>query len=356
MKRFSFAAALVLLLLPLTVSAQAGTSGVWDKPHLRRLGEGGVALGGYMDHELLWTKGNKSFDQHRFIPFIHAEVTDRIHVAAEIEFEHGGYVAGSKTTDGEVKLEFAVVDIAFTEALTYRAGLILSPLGRFNLNHDSPVNDLTNRPLVAREIIPTTLAESGMGVFGTLNPTESAQVAYELYAVNGFSGSAASSLRSGRGSHKRDNNDDKALVGRASISPWLGLDIGLSFHRGAYSDSADQHLTIRALDGVWTRGSLELKGELASATVEGSAARDRLGYYAQAGYHFLPGIVPQFPNSILTATLRYDFLDLDVRDETRYTVGLNLRPVEDTAIKLDYETWDQDEANDGILFSVATYF
>ena len=66
--------------------------------------------------------------------------------------------------------------------------------------------------------------------------------------------------------------------------------------------------------------------------------------------------MPQFPNSIFTASLRYDFIDLDAREETRYTLGLNLRPEEETAVKLDYEVYDRDEDSSGIILSVASYF
>ena len=329
--------------------------GVYDKPYIQRAGSG-TALGGYMDHELFWNERKKTFDQHRFIPFIYGEVSDRIHVTAEIEFEHGGLVTGSGESDGEVKLEFATVDIAFSESFNYRGGVILSPLGRFNLIHDSPLNDLTNRPLVATEIIPTTLSESGMGFHGVLYPTEAALLGYEIYAVNGFNEATAGGIRSGRGSQRSDNNDEKSLVGRINYSPAIGIDVGGSFHWGAYDDAGDETLTILALDGSWNRGPFDVKAELATASVDGTDADSRFGYYAQVGYHFLPGFPSQFPNSIVTVSLRYDFIDLDVRDETRYTFGLNWRPEEETAVKLDWEIYDRDEDSNGLILSVASYF
>ena len=45
--------------------------------------------------------------------------------------------------DGEVKLEYAVMDFRLRDGLNFRGGVVLSPLGRFNLLHDSPLNDLT---------------------------------------------------------------------------------------------------------------------------------------------------------------------------------------------------------------------
>lgn len=334
--------------------------GIYDKPYIQRGGRGTI-LGGYMDHEFTWNDKKKTFDQHRFIPFIHGEVSDRIHVTAEIEFEHGGLVKGKGESDGEVKLEFAAMDVAFHEAVNFRAGLILSPLGKFNLIHDSPLNDLTNRPLIARQIIPTTLSESGAGFHGTLYPTESALLGYEIYLVNGFNGNLLKSngttrIRSGRGSQKNDNNEEKSLVGRLNYSPLLGLDLGGSFHWGAYDDAGDETLTIIALDGSFNRGPFDVKGEYAHASIDGVADDSQFGLYGQVGYHFLVGAVPQFPNSIFTATFRFDHIDLDSSDETRYTFGLNFRPEEDMALKLDWEIYDEDDDSNGIIFSVASYF
>ena len=332
-----------------------GVPGLYDKPFIIRAGSG-TSLGGYIDHELFWNDGKKTFDQHRFIPFIHGEVSERIHVMAEIEFEHGGLVKGSGDTDGEIKLEFATLDISFSEGLNYRGGVILSPLGLFNLIHDSPLNDLSNRPLVNREIIPTTLSEAGMGLWGTFYPSEEALLKYELYLVNGFNEKAGDRIRSGRGSHKKDNNEEKSLVGRFGYSPFLGLDLGTSFHHGAYDDAGDKNLTILALDGSYNTGPFDVKAEYASASVGEVDNDSRFGYYVQLGYHFLPGAIEQFPNSIFTASLRYDHIDLGGSDETRYTFGLNFRPEEETVMKLDYEIYDQKESSNGIIFSVASYF
>lgn len=342
-------------LLPYDGAAQTVGGHQYDKPYING-GDGGALLGGYIDHELLWNREKKTFDQHRFIPFIHAEVNERIHVLAELEFEHGGVVGGSGESDGEIKIEFAALDIAFSEALTYRAGIVLAPLGGFNLNHDSPLNDLTNRPLVAREIVPTTLSESGMGLYGTLYPGEVAVLDYELYVVNGFNEDAAESLRDGRGSLKSDNNEQKSLTGRIGYSPFLGLQMGGSFHIGAYDDEGKRRLGIYALDAVYSRGPFEARGEFAAASVDGAKFDARSGYYAQIGYHFLPGAPQAFPNSVCTASLRYDAIDLGSRDETRITLGLNWRPIEETVVKIDYEIYDQDEDKSGLLLSVASYF
>jgi hypothetical protein len=378
---------LTVLLVPLAATAQETAQvrpeqpgGINDKPYLTRIGQGAV-LGGYMDMEFEWNENSTTFDQHRFVPFITAYVSDRVTVSAEIEFEHGGNVG----SDGEIKLEYAVMDFAFSEGLNFRGGVVLSPLGSFNLLHDSPLNDLTSRPVVTRQIIPSTLSESGMGFFGTMYPGEESVVSYEAYLVNGFnegiiqeitddSGQVVDGklrIRGGRGSQKSDNNNDKALVARAGFSPILGTNVGLSIHTGKYDDAGNHTLSIGALDAKATFGSLEIQGEAALAgadidrTKYPTAAENQSGLYAQANYHLLHDVIMN--GSVATLVVRGDWVDYD-RDragdaEQGFTLGANFRPTEDTVFKFDYNwTWwtPVEQAKTGptnrFFFSFATYF
>ncbi len=366
----------------------------YGKPFLRRFGRS-TYIGGYMDHELKFSEnGEHTFDQHRLIPFIYSDVSDRVKFATEIEFEHGGTnttggVAGKK---GELKIEFATIDFLMTDWLNYRAGIILSPLGKYNLVHDSPLQDLTARPMVNRRIIPTTLSESGMGFFGTFYPTELSKVDYEIYAVNGFQaeedgdivGSGLSFIRSSRGSQKHDNNRNPAIVGRLAVSPFLGLEIGLSFHTGNIDQYSSNRMTIKAIDWTYQKGAFELVGEYAHASIERDGQTDgtsnsRLyngdswGYYIEPRYHFMPQFLkdhaPTFfrEDSTFTAVCRLGGLDInnakgkDNIYKTRLTPGLNFRYTEDTVFKAEYQiNWENgrasEESNNTLHFSVSTYF
>lgn len=379
---------------------QRAVSGIYGRPFVWR--GGGAAVGGYVDLELeasLEEDGPIRFDQHRLIPFIFAEVTDRIHFGTELELEHG--VSGSA---GNIKVEFAALDVAFSDAVALRGGIVLSPLGKFNLMHDSPVNDFTQRPMVARGIIPTTLSEAGMGLFGTLYPSERSVLTYEAYVVNGFGEGlavnggalrASPRIRSGRGNLGGDNNRAKSLVGRLGYSPFLGLEIGLSGHTGAYGTEGTtvavndggtaigtatfdggERLTIGAVDAILTRGPFELLGEAAMSKVDlpeatvGTVPGDvgQFGYYAQANYHFGHGWMPVFDRSVFTAAVRLDQVDYDVDadgdDERRLSFGLNWRPVEEAVFKLSYDLdWatprgatDGGDATKRLWFSLASYF
>ncbi len=274
-----------------------------------------------------------------------------------------------------MKLEFAALDIKFTDWLVYRGGVILAPLGKFNLVHDSPWNDFTTRPLVDRQLIPTTLSESGMGFHGTFYPSAASVLGYEIYLVNGFdqgilAGPSSVRVRGGRGSLSSDNNLGKSITSRVVYSPFLGFEVGASVHTGTYDNNDDHRLTISALDAALTRGPFELlaEGAMANADVPGDETIGQMGFYLQPNYHFGFGLVPGFPRSKFTAMARAGYVDfysdLDGEHTTRFTLGLNWRPVEETAVKLEYlietdtprGTTDANEGEGTFFFGFASYF
>lgn len=371
--------------------------GIYDKPFLRRFGRN-TYLGGYVDLVYKDTEdAGRTFDQNRLIPFIYADISDQIKFATEIEFEHGG--TNNSQSDGEVKVEFATIDYLIKEWANLRGGILLSPLGKLNLVHDSPLQDLTERPLVDQFILPTTLSESGAGMYGSFYPTETAKVDYEVYAVNGFTGagntgSAISGkinvdrgIRGARGSQKSDNNDNLSVVGRLAFSPWIGAEIGGSAHHGAYSNDATLDLSVYALDWTFQKGPVELLGEYGFAQIDRNASIYTFnptsrtattvipgwleGYYIQGNYHFMPPVLKRWwpkvfkDHATFTAVTRWEQVDLngdeasDVGNRDRLTLGLNFRPIEDTVLKLDYQMNDGELAaddRDAFIASVATYF
>ncbi len=369
---------------------------VYSKPFLARFGRN-VYLGGYIDLEFIGTEDSNSdtFDQHRLVPFIYADVTKNVKVAAEIEIEHGNGT--------ELGVEFAHMDYWMHDLINFRAGIILDPLGKFNLVHDAPFQDLTLRPLVDEFIIPAVLREPGVGFFGSLD-VDPWEFEYEVYLVNGFKGlnktgtttviNRTSGVRNARPhttalgtSAYRDFNDDKAVVGRVSASPFLGLELGVSTHTGKYDERGDNRLTIWAVDWTVNLGGIaravgaqgdflnrfEVVGEHARALIgrdtlaETAGVPDDLdGTYVEARFHVMPdflrAIIPGASDeSTFTLVWRYDTIDLDGNERTANTVGINFRPIEDTVFKFEVQFREEhglqpDIQNDAYVFSVATYF
>ncbi len=353
--------------------------GIGDKPFMSAR-PGRTRIGGYSEVHLRYGRKDGiteelSFVAERFNLFSYTPVTERLRVASELEFEEGGE---------EIKLEIAVLDFELHPALTFRGGIILSPLGRFNLSHDSPANDLTDRPLVSTEIIPTALSEAGMGVYGAWYPRASSRITYELYAVNGFdegvieASGDGTRIPEGRG-NLTDNNNRPSLVGRLAVSPRTAWELGVSLHTGPYNEwEADglaidtaRGLTIWALDWDASWRGLELLGEYARAAIEVPAEmallqESQAGVYIQANAHFARGILSALPESVCTGVLRYGRVDFDADaagdSRRRLTYGLNFRPHPDSVFKLDYQREStRDRLNNevrgaALLFSAATYF
>jgi len=380
---------------------------VRTKPFLQRMGRN-TYIGGYMDHELQFsekqdkaTNKQHTFDQHRLVPFIYSDVSDRVKFATEIEIEHGGPNSADNVNNGnvgEIKIEFATIDFLMTDWLNFRSGIILSPLGKFNLVHDSPLQDLQERPMVSTRILPTTLKESGMGFFGTFYPTEMSKLDYELYVVNGFqslfdSGAQASTdnesfIRSSSGSPEFDNNTNFALVGRLAYSPFIGLEVGGSFHTGNVDERNRNRLTITALDWTYQRGAFELVGEMGHAhfdrdgfTSDGTAVSDQLisdsfGFYIEPRYHFMPEFLQNLAptvftdDSTFTGVVRFGQTDMGTfgtgngsDNRTRITPGINFRYTEDTVFKVEYQINEEhgrvlgsEVSNNVLMFTTATYF
>ena len=347
-----------------------------------------------------------SFNQVRMIPFIYADITDHVKFATEIEFERGG--PQNNQGDGEVKLEFAQLDYLVNEAINIRAGMILVPIGKFNLLHDTPLNDLVDRPMVARLLIPSTWSETGAGFYGTLYPTLMSKVDYELYVINGLQGGAKSpgidnvtdtgGLRAVRGSAARDPNDNKSVVGRIAFSPMLGIEVAGSGHYGLWNNvgaggvnNASDYIGIYALDWTLQRGPFEVIGEAAwsritrtAGSVVATGPAGMQGYYVQGNYHFMPEFLKKLASShftdasTFTATVRWEQVDTDTDNRTltattgnareleRLTLGLNFRPIEDTVFKFNWQFNSQTDTpvvnttpglhGNGFLFSAATYF
>ena len=354
--------------------------GVYDKPYLTRLA-GRTAIGGYAEAHARWGRTDglteeAGFELKRWNIFTFTQVNDFIRIGAELEFEE---------LAEEITLEFAAIDLTVHPSLTFRAGAILSPLGRFNLSHDSPRNEFTDRPLVSTQIIGTALTEVGVGTLGQFGLGGLGRLTYEAYAVNGFHEGliydSPDGTRIPLGKRNfEDDNSSPALVGRVAVSPRLGYELGLSAHRGAYNVfRADgerveerRDLAIWAVDLEATIAGLQLSGEAVTARIDispglqGIYASRQSGLYLQAIHDFGRGWVRTMPESRFEIGARYDAVDfdLDLRGDTvrRGTFGLNFRPTEDTALKLNYlrgrsrDRFNNSGEQAGVLFSIATYF
>lgn len=350
-----------------------------DRPYLAELA-GRLAVGGYAEGHLRYRREDgiteeSGFEAKRFNLFFNSQVSDFVRFGAELEFEDAAE---------EIKLEYMTVDLLVHPAFGLRAGMLLLPLGRFNLSHDSPRNPFTDRPLVSTEILAVALSQPGVGALGTVPLGGTSRLTYEAYAVNGFDDGVLDSAEGTRLAAGRENfeNRNRALsvVGRVAFSPGPAIEVGLSGMHGRYNESTRdgetideaRHASVGALDWELDGGAFRLAGEAALAEVdipaplEGLLASRQWGGYTDLVVPFGRGWLASLPRSVFEAKARLDYVDFDRDipgdDGWRVSAGINFRPTSDTAFKLDYfrgrghDRFNNPADRAGILFSAATYF
>ncbi|MDD2942929.1 MAG: hypothetical protein PHC51_08205, partial [bacterium] len=153
-----------------------------------------TTVGGYISSEYEdFQSQNSTFDQHRLVLSVQSQVHERLSFFSEVEFEHGTALSSETTSEGEIsiddsngdgiisateagnipisldgsngrsgeiEIEQAWLQFQLTRNLGMRAGVVLVPFGRFNLYHDDDLWNLTDRPLVARRVTPTTWSDA----------------------------------------------------------------------------------------------------------------------------------------------------------------------------------------------------
>lgn len=353
---------------------------------------GSASIGGYMEvnANYLVTDGvtdGFSSELRRFNIFLFAPVGSRLRFTSELEFEHG---------TEEIALETALLDYQLSSAFVLRAGILLSPIGAFNQNHDGPRWEFVERPLSATEVIPSTLSEVGFGANGRFFLGKST-VTYDAYLTNGLNDgiilnrSGKTRLAEGKGGDQfeEDNNGSPAFSTRVGLQSGLFGEIGASYYNGVYNthkvegEKVDEprRVTIAAVDAstkLW-RG-IDVRAEFAVNHVQLPPTLGELQASRQMG-GFLDVVVPVFRPSIrsqkdavVSAALRLEYVDLNagrfastntrIYDETRaISAGLSFRPVAGTVFRANYvrqayrDMFGNGTVNTGgFRLGLATYF
>ena len=390
----TFAALLALLAWPTMAEAQRDTAlvqgGIYQRPYIVSVGK--TALGGYLEAHAAMERFDGvseglSFEIPRFNLFLYSPLGRRLRVTAEIEIEEGGE---------ELKLETALADFVITPSLVVRGGVILVPIGAFNVNHDGPRYDFVARPLVATTIIPSTLSEVGFGVHGRLAPSQSVMVSYDAYLSNGLqegivlNGTGRTDLPSGKNGalFGEDANGSPALSGRvAAMTRGVG-EVGLSHYSGVYNtwkiegavvDEA-RHFGITALDLSTALGPVEFRGEAAVATIdlpddltEVHGSR-QWGVYLDATVPVWRPQIKALTDPVVSLGLRLDHVDWNVgsfgstgenlgAEETAITLAISFRPAGGTVVRLNYRLGSTTDLQGnpatraaGLALGFATYF
>jgi hypothetical protein len=363
--------------------------GIYQRPFLVSLGR--TAIGGYAEGNAGWFRTDGvsdglSMELRRFNIFVYSTAGARLRFASELEFEHG---------TEEISLETALLDFLVTPSLVFRGGIILPPIGGFNVNHDAPRYEFVERPLVSTRIIPATLSEVGFGVHGRLG-RRSVSASYDVYLVNGLgdgvllNAEGRTDLAAGKGEERfaEDNNGAPAVTGRVAVRHRRLGEIGASYYGGAYNTyrvegqavAPARWVSLAALDVVTEVLGVTLQGEVAAAWIDVPDdlaelfASRQVGAYVDAVFPLWRPHIRALRDPVVNAALRLERVDLNVgtftstggtiHDEiTAVSAGLGFRPVPGTVIRANYryESFRDPQGNPaqrtgGFQFGFATYF
>lgn len=363
--------------------------GLYNRPFLASVGR--TAVGGYLEGNTNYFREGGvsdgfSTELRRFNVFLFSSIGSRIRIISELEFEHG---------TEEIKLETALLDFQVNPSFVLRAGILLPPLGAFNVNHDSPRWEVVERPLVSTEIIPATLSEVGFGAHGRLFP-RAFTITYDVYLTNGLGEGIVlnehgrTRLASGKGDGLvgGDNNGRPSISGRIGLRRRVLGELGFSYYGGPYNRYRSEGLQIderrdvqlAALDLTTELGRVSLRGEMAFAWIDVPADLREVFGERQWGFH-LDVVAPLFrprirglTDAVLNGVLRVERVDYNrgtfsstgdaIGDEvTALVTGVAFRPVAGTVLKANYRhEWIRDLQGNaatrraGFQVGLATYF
>lgn len=250
------------------------------------------------------------FTFRRFVVTTDARPAKRIRIYSELEYErfhsievekgagpHGNGIEFEQTTEGnpggEISLEQAWAQFNFAENHGIRGGIVLPPVGRYNILHDDDYWDVPRRTLVDRDapVLPVKSAwrDLGAGFVGTFNVGTKGKLDYQVYALNGAAldfnleheagieagtpGEAAAVVKSeiGLASGFFDGSKSTSAVSwRVAYSPTLHGEFAFSGYRGKYAPnwaSFREPLTSLAYDHKWRWKGFETEGEFVYTTM-----------------------------------------------------------------------------------------
>jgi len=314
--------------------------------------------------------GNPSSFSAVFAPIFHYQLSKRLHVIIEPEFE-------LEDTELEIGLEIGQIDFLINDYVTLSAGKILLPFNAFSQRfHPTWINKMPALPIIyghgghgGQGIVPV-LSDIGAQVSGgiPLNLFEGSKINYAFYLVNGprieseeagddhddeetttanedeeheENGNGGTQTDLVFGNNFTDINSNKAFGGRIGFLPVWNWEVGGSLMFGDAED--DINFFMYGLDTEYQYRGLLVLGEFIHLGNDnlGGGKTEKNGYYAQASYRlsdfsienrflgdFINGLEPVF---------RYGKNYLPGRDQEQYAIGLDWWLLPSVPLKIAYE-------------------
>ena len=217
-------------------------------------------------------------DVARFILGFQHRFDERTKVVAEVEVEHAVVSAGDR---GEVAIEQVYVEHRLNDNYGLRAGLFLMPIGLVNQYHEPTAFYGVLRPAIDTSIIPTTLREAGLQLFGEhdngISWSAGISTGPDLTKWDpADAGAAGSPLRAVHQEGQFARSKNLTLFGAADWRGIPGLRLGGGLLTGKMAHGTPGFAAPNAryllwdLHAKWTPGQWDLSAVYARGTISGA--------------------------------------------------------------------------------------
>ncbi|NNK89509.1 MAG: hypothetical protein HKO89_02785 [Saprospiraceae bacterium] len=332
-----------------------------------------IKLYGHVDYNHKIESGVRhagKMDVHRLVTLFGYQFSRKTQFVSEIEVEHVK----------EIFIEQAFVKHRITRSINLKAGLLIVPMGFVNESHEPTFFYSVERPLLDKNIIPSTWREIGLGISGLL---QNHNLKYQLYLVNnpnGFDGEAkingAKGIRSAR-----QKGAESIVTGLPGISGQLeyygfeNMRIGWSTYYGKTNtslyddfdviddfstsviDSSTVTMHMNTLHFEYTSNKLTARYQHTFSAFRhadrynqftGSDVPELMhGFYTLVAYNVL-----NVERQSLEPFFRYAHLNnhlnipdgMDKKDELKqniYTIGVNYKPDPGVVLKVDFQFYER---------------
>ena len=346
------------------------------------LASGGTNIVGYgeVGYGKFRQSGNATADLQRFVFGFSHRFDERLTLHSEVEFEHA---IVSKHDEGEAEIEQVWLNYKMSDAVNFKGGLFLIPLGILNETHEPPTYYGVMRNQVETRIIPTTWRELGAGVHGIV----SEGIRYDIGITTNFDSGKLDDPTTGiRSAHQEGqlaNARNLAVYGalnyrRPGLLVGGGVFTGDTGQNGASNPALqgvaarftmwDVHAQYRIagldLQALYAAGTLGDADKITAASVAANLAdpgvtafaapKSMKGAYVQAAYH-----VYKQGNFDVAPFVRYERIDIKQAEdpgnnlfqnpnnnERIKTLGVNFWVHPKVVVKADVQRYATDKSQD----------
>src|SRR5712664_424096 len=275
------------------------------------LASGGTNIVGYgeVGYGKFRRSGDATADLQRFVFGFNHRFDERLTLHSEVEFEHA---IVSKDDKGEAEIEQAWLNYKMSDAVNFKGGLFLIPIGILNETHEPPTYYGVMRNQVETRIIPTTWRELGAGVHGIVSEGIRYDVGITTNFDSGKLDDPTTGIRSAHQEGQLANARNLAVYGalnyrRPGLLVGGGVFTGDTGQNGASNPALqgvaarftmwDVHAQYRIagldLQALYAAGTLGDAGKITAAILAAAptpadafaAPKTLKGGYVQAAYH-----------------------------------------------------------------------